>query len=522
MIGLRWPLWATGILLASTFGCQKGSTSDLNVYNGTATSEYSSTVVRLLVDEARRRFCTGVVVDASTVLMAGHCIKNSSVQTSISVRTSDGKDLKASRHYAWASVRNMELLTDAAAARDLAVLVFEGKPFKGPFMTLAAQTVDKKNLPRVTIVGYGASDFSANASVKESSGLQRGSNKILRAENGIFVVKASLQSSSVSGENAAATAGDAGGPLLNQSGQLIGIGAGIRLVKSDGVTSTGVMEDKQKYAAPKTDDAAYVENSFVDLSSTESMKLLRHVISVEKDLKNEMKISLLNSQTGAIEELSGRKEPEFTKDDAQWMKDNNQERMGSWIAMSGRLAAKAALTSDEAIENSENSASLALLESVATACVNGVCQTNRGANSASASMGGGAPSNVFGPGMTQPFAPFGQQGNPFGQQGNPFGAPPAQANWGQAAQPSPGGWSQASQAVPGGWSQASASPGGWSQASASPGGWSQAGYPSMPQSMGASNMFMGGDPFFNNDPFFRDFFNRNSQQMMGPMGFFGP
>ncbi len=412
--------WLMGALAASGFmfvGCQGSSSSDLNVFNGSETSQYDGSVVRLLVDQARRRFCTGVVVDASTVLMAAHCIKSSTVETSILAELRAAKEglseIKAKRYYSWSVVRNMETLTDEAAARDLAVVVFEGSPFKGPFLKLASHVGQGKsadlNTP-VKIVGFGAANFGLNAGTTRGRGAQVGENRISAAKNGLYTLTADLSPSAPTQGNAAAAAGDAGGPLLNAKGELLGVGAGIRLLKKDKATPTGVTEDGSKYAAPRPDEAAFAQNSFVDLSSDTSKKLLGFAIAAEKKLGHDVKITYIDAESGSTQTVAAPKEVTFSPDDTSWLSDANKDRLGDWVAASGRFV--------DSSPSESGRGGLGLVQAFSQSCVNGVCTTQSGSNSASTSMGGGQPSSGVGPSSWG--TPGGGQGSFGGGSGGSF------------------------------------------------------------------------------------------------------
>ena len=410
MFRMSWLGGALATLGSLVVGCQGSSSSDLNVFNGTETTQYDGSVVRLLVDQGRRRFCTGVVVDASTALMAAHCIKSSTVETSILAELRAAKDgvgqVKAKRYYSWSAVRNMETLTDEAAARDLAVVVFDGAPFKGPYLKLASHIAQGKsadlNSP-VKIVGFGAANFGLNAGTIKGRGAQVGDNRISEVKKGLYILTANLSPSAPRQGNAAAAAGDAGGPLLNANGELLGIGAGIRLLKQDKVTSTGIVEDESKYAAPRPEQAAFAQNSFVDLSSETSKKLLGFAIAAEKKLGHEVKIVYVDSSSGSSQTLPAPKEVTFSPDDTSWLSDPNKDRSGDWVAAAGRFI--------ESTSINVSQKGLGLLQAYSESCVNGVCQRSGGPNasSASTSMGGGLPGGGGGMGGDAP-AGWGQPG----------------------------------------------------------------------------------------------------------------
>jgi hypothetical protein len=305
--------------------------SSVKIFGGTETSDYPA-VLRMLIDKTRGRFCTGIAVSESTVLMAGHCIKNETLAADGGIYVDLKANLKpgitaeqmnaAKKNVAmWNAVGNLELLTDQAAARDLAVVWFENAPFQSHVKISADALAGRSAAARtpVTLVGFGATEFGASIGALNSGGTKRaGSNTIAAVNEGLYIIKADLRSERPHADNAAQAAGDAGGPLFDDKGELIAVGTGVRLLKADG-SSTGTVAGPWKYLLPNPTDAAYAENAFVSLASPEALDLLRYAV-----------------RRGAkIDGLQGDVSPDFRPEDEIWAAPNGADKRGSWHAMCG-------------------------------------------------------------------------------------------------------------------------------------------------------------------------------------------
>jgi hypothetical protein len=321
-----------GIALSLTFiaACrdEAPSASEAKIFGGAETSDYAA-VTRVLVDQSRGRFCTGIAVSESTLLLAGHCIKNETIvgdiHPDLSANLKPGisaADMRKAKKFVamWHAVGGLELLTDEAAAKDLAVVWFDNAPFQR-HVKIARSALDGKVAKpheSVTLVGFGAKDYGASIGTLNSAGIKRvGSNEIAAARDGIYLVKAQLASNAPDG-NAAQAAGDAGGPLFDSKGELIAIGAGVRLLNANG-RATGTIEGPWQFLLPNPDEAAVVENAFVSLASDAARNLLRYAVK----------------KGATIEGIAGDVPQSFKPEDDTWATPNAVEKRGGWVAMCG-------------------------------------------------------------------------------------------------------------------------------------------------------------------------------------------
>jgi hypothetical protein len=307
------------------------SASDAKIFGGTETNGHPA-ILRMLVDKSRGRFCTGIAVSESTVLMAGHCIKSETLAADgglyaeLMTNTKPGvtaEQMRNAKKYVamWSAVGNLELLTDEAAGKDLAVVWFDNAPFQN-HVRIASSALAGSSAAvgtRITLVGFGAKEFGNSIGALNSAGVKRvGTNAIAAARKGLYLVKADLRATAAQEGNAAQAAGDAGGPIFDGNGELIGIGAGVRLLKADG-SATGTAEGPWKYLLPNPTGAAYAENSFVSLASEDALNLLRYAV-----------------QKGArIDGVEGKVPPSFKPDDEIWAAPNGADKRGVWVAMCG-------------------------------------------------------------------------------------------------------------------------------------------------------------------------------------------
>jgi hypothetical protein len=255
-------------------GASQQQASSVNVVGGEATDQYGG-VLRFLVDLDSGRFCSGIVVSPTTALVAGHCIKNMTVNEQIyAERTGamqSGPAIRSSKIYFWNSVANLELLSEQTIARDLAVVVYDDAPFAKlgaeAFVKIAPQILDGQPLAEgasVTIVGYGAAELGSTKGARDSLGVKRkGANSIHEAKAGSYIIKSKISEAALPG-HAFAADGDAGAPLFDAQGQLVGIGAGSMLVDA-GFEPTPPVQDERGYLSHATEGAEHVLNAFVDL-----------------------------------------------------------------------------------------------------------------------------------------------------------------------------------------------------------------------------------------------------------------
>jgi hypothetical protein len=334
------------ILLSGACRSSQSDDTEVKVVGGSETKkgEYDS-VIRLLVDVGSARFCTGVVVSETTVLMAGHCIKNSTLAHQIYAERPSymkaGSAIKSHKIYAWSAIAGLELLNDKTIQRDLAIVTFpkskdanDFQGFKGPYVKIASSVlqgkrVDDKEL--VTIVGYGANELSNDSIVRDHMGVKRAGQNVIDSYKGHYLIKGTVAASE-SKTNAVAASGDAGAPLLNKNGELIAIGAGMLLAQSpmsaqqDGsAVTTKIIDDESGYPMHSLDGAVYAYNAFVDLSSKESQTLMAYAVWKSKS----------DGVVAIIPGVSGSVEPTLSENDKTWLQPNSGERTGPWVAMTG-------------------------------------------------------------------------------------------------------------------------------------------------------------------------------------------
>jgi hypothetical protein len=326
--------WRVAVALGlSLAACGKASQeSSLNVYGGQETNEYPG-VIRFLVDLDSGRFCTGVVVSETTALVAGHCIKNMTLLDQIYAERpqQSGPAIKSSKIYFWTSMGNMELLNEETIARDLAVVEFADAPFKrlgaDAYVKIAPQVLSGSPLAAgtpVKMVGYGAAELGNTKGARDSEGVKRmGTNTVAEAKAGSYLIKSKISEAKEPG-HAFAADGDAGAPLFDTAGNLVGIGAGSMLVDANG-NATKPVEDERGYLSHSLEGAESALNAFVDLSSPESRKLLAWAAWNGRPGQGHVVIPGIEPQA----------EVTLSEEDVSWTRLNNKDSSGTWVAMTG-------------------------------------------------------------------------------------------------------------------------------------------------------------------------------------------
>ncbi len=481
------------LLLA--ISCQKVASDDttVKIAGGTETNDFPG-VIRFLVEKESGRFCTGVVVSDSTALLAGHCIKNSTLQNQIYAERTDrsGDPVVSKKIYFWTSVAALELLNPETIARDLAVVAFPKGTFSGPFVKIAPSTVSGARAgekAKVTLVGFGANELGSSAGARNSLGVKRmGHNVIHSLENGYYKVRAVIGDHAPI-DNAIGATGDAGAPLLDTDGYLLGIGAGLLLTSEISVgankgseRTTDLTKDPLGYPAHAVENAQYAYNSFVDLSSEASRKLLNYAAWHGRP----------GTGLVVIPGFEPSEDVKLTAEDQSWIALNNKKRDGEWVAMTGGGGMIASQTS------------LALQASVS--CSNGSSQqVNHGGSFAScSSSGGGSSGTGFGSGATNPFPKdgiFGSTGASSGVFGPQSSTPKYSPDFAQAfrTQPPMAPFPPMQPIQPFVWPSPLSGVAPGVSASATPGGFASA---STSGPSGGSSVSTGGSPpLFNQNPF---------------------
>jgi hypothetical protein len=272
-------------------GCQKSSDSNTTVAGGREESGYPS-VKMLLADKTKAGVCTGVAVSHNAIIIAGHCVKDGTIDWS--VRSPDtGKD--ATKIVMWPQVTNRQRMSVQDAAYDLAVLVYPPNSVKPPYAVIG------QSLPavgsNVKIVGYGATSFEADASVAQGKVGRKnsGATKITRIDfagceddasqckERVIVTHAAVRPDG-SLDGAAAAPGDSGSPLFlqntpggDQTPTIVGISAAVGARDSKGTLLAPSLEKGPNgdFYAINIRGAAMVENLYVDLTSPASATILQ-------------------------------------------------------------------------------------------------------------------------------------------------------------------------------------------------------------------------------------------------------
>ena len=278
-------------LLLIFLGCQKSSDSNTTVAGGQEESGYPS-VKMLLADKTKAGVCTGVAVSHNAILIAGHCVKDGTIDWS--VRSPDtGKD--ATKIVMWPQVTNRQRMSVQDAAYDLAVLVYPPNSVKPPYAVIG------QSLPAigsaVKIVGYGATSFEADASIAQGKVGRKnsGTTKISRIDfagcaddasqckERVIVTHAAVRADG-SLDGAAAAPGDSGSPLFlqnapggDQTPTIVGISAAVGARDSKGTLLPPRLENGPHgdFYAINIRGAAMVENLYVDLTSPASATILQ-------------------------------------------------------------------------------------------------------------------------------------------------------------------------------------------------------------------------------------------------------
>lgn len=287
---LSWRGVCPAILLIF-IGCQKSSDSNTTVAGGREETGYPA-VKMLLADKTKAGVCTGVAVSHNAILIAGHCVKDGTIDWS--VRSPDtGKD--ATKIVMWPQVTNRQRMSVQDAAYDLAVLVYPPNSVKPPYAAIG------QSLPAVgsdvKIVGYGATSFDTDASVAQGKVGRKnsGTTKISRIDfagceedasqckERVIVTHAAVRPDG-SLDGAAAAPGDSGSPLFlqnapggDQTPTIVGISAAVGARDAKGTLLAPRLEKGPHgdFYAINIRGAAMVENLYVDLTSPASATILQ-------------------------------------------------------------------------------------------------------------------------------------------------------------------------------------------------------------------------------------------------------
>jgi hypothetical protein len=246
-----------------------------------------------LSDKSQAGICTGVAVSHNAVLIAGHCVKDGTIDWS--VRSPDtGVDAK--KIVMWTQLINRQRMSMQDASRDLAVLVYPPNALKPPY-AVVAQSLPKAGTP-VKVVGYGATSFDSQASLHSGQVGRKnsGTNQIKRIEYSacdedisncrerVIVTHAGVNpDGTLSG--AAAAPGDSGSPIFlmgapggEQTPTVVGIGAAVGARDRQGALLAPIQEtdgEGKSHYKINFQGTATIENLYVDVTSPASATILQ-------------------------------------------------------------------------------------------------------------------------------------------------------------------------------------------------------------------------------------------------------
>lgn len=256
-------------------GCKdQGNSSDLQIVQGSI-KKHDPAILYLGVDADRNQVCSGVAVSASTALMAGHCVKDPTLANGVSYKVND-KIYKSTRLYTWMALKNRDSLSEALAARDLAVVYFAERPFNA-FKNLSRQSITE--LQPVNLVGYGVTDFNPTQATRPQNPTQSHGNNVIAAlsfdNEGLIWIQATNDPAKQN--NAIAGQGDSGGPLLNNTGEVIGIAAGLYFVK--GVPASSPTSFQNQIPSKESTGWQTAVNVYANLASPAAISLMQYAVN---------------------------------------------------------------------------------------------------------------------------------------------------------------------------------------------------------------------------------------------------
>ena len=315
--------------LGFVWACQRPFEAGLSIAGGQETSGYPE-VVRISMDFERARYCTGVVVSETTLLMAAHCVKDPKRPSEIHVEMQASNSKRATAAtavYMWNTVAFKELQDDEDIARNLAVVEFASAPFSPPFAKISPKVWSEQwadTGDTAVIVGYGADRFGSPEEVRLSIGVKRVGTQTIMARSGNFYELSSPLRNGMVVRGSLAANGDAGSPLYDQAGHLIGLGVAYHLRNEDGEILPYETDSYSNRYYPET-GAASAHNAFVSLSSSESIKLFMAAAQQSQEKGGSLSIPglepLIEKDKGTLDanDLKGLEAPFKKESSPRWI-----------------------------------------------------------------------------------------------------------------------------------------------------------------------------------------------------------
>ncbi|MDQ3231814.1 MAG: trypsin-like serine protease [Pseudobdellovibrionaceae bacterium] len=251
------------LLLAGT-GCTDSSKNHLDVVNGTKTLKYPAVIQ--LTDGLGN--CSGTFVRPNVILTSAHCDHGLPLKV-VQLKTPSSR-IVVHPGYAGDDSKDVALVFfDENASDEVLPLQFQ-QPVSGA---------------NVTVIGYGDTRFTEGFETDGSDGAKRiGSNTISNIDSGFIqivgVAGAGIDPNVPVGLSSSLGSGDSGGPLLNESGEIIGVNANVIRNANNSVLTQAVMlshvKDFIEAELSKPDNfkpAPFVENCLANKDNP-SVKIL--------------------------------------------------------------------------------------------------------------------------------------------------------------------------------------------------------------------------------------------------------